>query len=190
VYFGGGLCANTRQAGAPHPDGYVYCYGLRHVGGPVPHQLVAARVAADRFADDAFDAWRFWDGADWVRDRERVAPVAPAVSPEFSVSPLVGGEWGGGWGLVCLLGDTVCLCVGDGPAGPFHAPTGLWRCPEKTAPDRPAGLYVYNAKAHPHLARPGELLISYNVNTTRWDVHLRCADVYRPRFVRVRALGA
>ena len=189
VHFGAALLPNTRQSGAPQPDGFVYVYGLLQAGGPVPHRLVVARVPEAAFADDAFAAWRFWDGGRWQPDRTRVAPVAPAVSPEASVSPLVGGGWHGRYALTCQLRDTVALYLADGPAGPFRDPVPLWRCPETRAPDRPAGVYVYNAKAHPHLALPGELLVSYNVNTTRWDEHLRHADIYRPRFLRVRAEG-
>lgn len=188
VYFGAALCPNTHQAGAPQADGFVYCYGLRQVPGGMGHQLVVARVAEAAFAAEDFAAWRYWDGSRWVPERERVAPVAPAVSPECSVSPLIGGWWDGRWALVSLLGDTVSLCLGPGPIGPFSPALALYRCPESNRRERADGVYVYNAKAHPHLARPGELLISYNVNTTRWDVHLRRADVYRPRFLRVRAI--
>ena len=46
---------------------------------------------------------------------------------------------------------------------------------------------MYNAKAHPHLSRPGELLISYNVNTFDfWGDFFRDADIYRPRFIRLK----
>src|SRR5690554_2229927 len=36
--FGAGILANTRWAGAPHPDGFVYVYGVR---GPAKELLVA-----------------------------------------------------------------------------------------------------------------------------------------------------
>ena len=180
VSFGAALFPNTPEAGAPAPDGHLYVYGLLQ-GRPWPQPVVARVPAAS--CDDG-EAWRFWDGRNWQPQREAVAPVGTATSPEFSVCPLVGGWWEGRHALVCQLGADVCLALGDSPVGPFGEPAPLYRCPEAGTG---AGVYVYNAKAHPHLSRPGELLVSYNVNTTSWTEHLRQADIYRPRFVRVRA---
>jgi len=42
------------------------------------------------------------------------------------------------------------------------------------------------SKAHPHLSKPDELLVSYNVNTISFDMHLRKGDIYRPRFISLR----
>ena len=44
------------------------------------------------------------------------------------------------------------------------------------------GNNTYNAKAHPALSGPDELIISYNVNG---DDCFRYADIYRPRFLRL-----
>ena len=41
--------------------------------------------------------------------------------------------------------------------------------------------------AHPHLSKPGELLISYNVNTLNFWDHFNYADIYRPRFINIIA---
>jgi hypothetical protein len=43
----------------------------------------------------------------------------------------------------------------------------------------------YDARLHPELARPGKLLISYNVNSLDADTAYADARVYRPRFVEV-----
>lgn len=50
--------ANTVEAGALDPDGYVYVYGR--------NSLFVSRVLADDFED--FSKWRFWDGALWSED--------------------------------------------------------------------------------------------------------------------------
>ena len=41
---------------------------------------------------------------------------------------------------------------------------------------------TYNAKAHPALSGPNELLITYNVNGEDCFVY---GDTYRPRFLRL-----
>ena len=56
-----------------------------------------------------------------------------------------------------------------------------------TRPVEGKGIYAYNAKAH-HLSRHGELLVSYNVNTTSMDMHMKHAEIYRPRFVNIRLI--
>ena len=69
------------------------------------------------------------------------------------------------------------------PDGPARTARKIWHCPE---PDRDPDIFVYNAKAHPHISAPGELLISYNVNTFDFFDHFKYADIYRPRFIRLR----
>ena len=89
--------------------------------------------------------------------------------------------------LAILRGLRLCriaIRVGTSPTGPFGPPITIYTCPE---PDLRSGIFCYNAKAHPHLSNPGELLISYNVNTTNFADNLRFSDIYRPRFIRLIA---
>jgi hypothetical protein len=44
---------------------------------------------------------------------------------------------------------------------------------------------TYAAKAHTHLSRPGELLVSYIVSSQDFEQIIGDASLYRPRFVRV-----
>ena len=46
-------------------------------------------------------------------------------------------------------------------------------------------LFTYAAKGHAHLSRPGELLITYMINSRDFGQIFREAGLYRPRFVRV-----
>ena len=69
---------------------------------------------------------------------------------------------------------------GESPTGPFDIFQTVWDCPEVL---EDSDIFVYNAKAHPHLSNPGELLISYNVNTLDFWDHFSNAGIYRPRFV-------
>ncbi len=179
IIFGPGIFVNTAAAGAPDPDGFVYVYGTESV--PFNKYLVAARVRPEDFLD--FDQWRFYNGAEWTADASAVARLADPVSNELSVTPLPAG----GYGLVyksTFLSATVDARTAPTPVGPYGPVRELYRPPEQ---DLDPDLFTYNAKAHPHLSAPGTLLISYNVNTLDFfGDFFRYADIYRPRFVRVR----
>ena len=175
--FGAGILVNTRNAGALYPDGYVYIYGVR--GNK--KEVLVARVAPKDI--EAFDRWRFWDGNKWQADMLKAAPIADRASNELSVTPLKDGRYA----MVFQtdgIGTTVGLRLSLSPEGPFGPIIPIW----DASPDLKEGkkLFSYNAKAHPCLSKPGELLISYNVNSFDFfaDVDLQ-ADFYRPRFIRV-----
>ncbi len=176
--FGGAVLENTAEAGAPDPDGHVYVYGVQE--DPSNKKAIVARVPRADFAD--FDAWRFWDGAAWVADVTASKPVAGRISTEMSVTPLPDGRF-----LMVFMLDTIsrkiAVRTAPAPEGPWGDFTEIYHIP---VPANPPGLFTYHAKAHPHLSDPGELLISYNVNTTGsfWD-HFTYADIYRPRFIRL-----
>ncbi|WP_169732318.1 DUF4185 domain-containing protein [Cohnella thermotolerans] len=184
VYFGAAILPLTEEAGAPNPDGYVYVYGLRNDGAT---RLVAARVAAEEL--ERIERWTFWNGSDWTDRIEDCAPIAPETSTELSVTPMVGGFLDGKFVVVYqqggISGSRVAVRVGDSPVGPFGPGIPLHYCAE---PEAGNGIYSYNAKAHPHLSAPGELLASYNVNTTSMDVHRADGGIYRPRFIRIRQI--
>jgi hypothetical protein len=69
-------------------------------------------------------------------------------------------------------------------------PIGPWspKTPVYTAPEGGVGnLYApYNVAAHPGLSKPGELVISYNVNSEKGEDLLANANNNRPRFVTIR----
>lgn len=175
--FGAGIFVNTEQSGAKHPDGYVYIYGV--IG--LAKKLVVARVSPAQF--EHFDQWKFWDGKQWVKDVRQVVPVTDKVSNELSLTELPDGRYA----LIFQEGGmstTVGMRIGTSPKGPFGPIIKLWDCTkdleEKT-------YVVYNAKAHPSLSSPGELLITYNVNSVEFIKDLnKHPHLYRPRFIRVR----
>jgi len=177
VTFGEAVMPNTAAAGAPFADGYVYIYGLRH--DPYVKKLLVARVLPQSIAN--FSEYRYWDGRRWSRSIRDAVSIAQRLSSEFSVSPLPDGRYLLAYQLDALS-QTVAVSYGNGPTGPFGQPIPIYHCPE---PDTDPNVYTYNAKAHPHLSNPGELLISYNVNTFDFWENFTNADIYRPRFVRV-----
>lgn len=173
--LGAGILVNTSWAGATAPDGYVYVYGS--IG--MDKNLVAARVQPKDFED--FGQWRFWDGTGWNTDKNALHPITTAASNELSVTPLPNGKY-----LLIFqvmgLSDKVGMRIGDSPVGPFSDITEIW-----TAPEWKKGLWTYNAKAHPALSKPGELLISYNTITADfWNDIQKNADIYHPRFIRLK----
>ena len=175
--FGAGILVNSKWAGAPHPDGYVYVYGC--IGQD--KNLVAARVKPKYFEN--FKKWRYWNGKSWGTDIRQLAPVTNAVSNELSVTPLPDGRYALIF-QVMGLSDKVGMRIGSSPVGPFGEIKEIWRTPEADQ-----GLFCYNAKAHPNLSQPGELLISYNTITLDfWNDIQKNAHIYRPRFVRLKWL--
>ncbi|MBB6730593.1 DUF4185 domain-containing protein [Cohnella zeiphila] len=184
TYFGAAILPLTEEAGVPNPDGYVYIYGLQQNGGT---KLVVARVPAGEL--ERTDRWTFWNGSAWTGRKEECEPVAPETSTELSVTPLSGGWLDGKFALVFqqggIHGNRVAASIGESPVGPFGPAIPLFYCSE---PEAGNGIYTYNAKAHPHLSRPGELLASYNVNTTSWEAHRLHGGIYRPRFIRIRQI--
>ncbi|MEM1041674.1 MAG: DUF4185 domain-containing protein [Bacteroidota bacterium] len=179
--FGGAILPNLAEAGVPNPDGFLYVYGVRN--DSLVKKLLVARVRPQHIAD--FERYRYWDGAAWVADLDAAVPVTNRVSNELSVTPLANGKY-----LLVFQRDAISSVtaarVGDSPVGPWGPIRDIYSCPEV---NQDSDYYCYNAKAHPHLSEPGTLLISYNVNTFDFfGDFFSDADLYRPRFIRLRGL--
>jgi hypothetical protein len=176
VYFGSGVYVNTKKAGAPHPDGFVYIYGI--IEGN--KSLIAARAIPAEI--EKFDKWTFWNGSKWVENKEDVASITDGVSNELSVTPTEDGRY---LLTFTILGisDKIGIQVGTSPVGPFGEIHEVYTCPEYKEKD----LLPYNAKAHYHLSKPGELLVSYNTITINfWEDIQKDATIYHPRFIKVK----
>lgn len=174
--FGSGIYVNTKSAGAIHPDGFIYIYGIKGE----EKNLVAARVKPELIEE--FSEWRFWDGKSWNKNAEQVAAIVPHVSNELSVTALKDGRYllifqeGG-------MSHTVAMRIGLSPVGPFGPPIRIYES-EDTKENK--NYFGYNAKAHPTLSKPGELLVSYNVNSFDfWNEIQKNPTLYRPRFFKI-----
>ncbi len=175
--YGAGILVNTESAKVPNPDGYIYIYGVRDPG----KELLVSRVLPDDFEN--FDRWTFWNGEEWATDYTQAIAVTDTVSNELSVTPLPNGKYA----LIFTAGGTtptVDMRIGDSPIGPFTPMEAIWDCSDVL--EEPE-FFAYNAKAHPSLSRPGELLISYNVNSFAfWDQVRDYPNLYRPRFLKLK----
>jgi len=174
IVHGQAVMPMTAESGNPGANGYIYVYGPKNTSQG--KELVAARVLPQYISD--FSQWRYWDGNGWMAQIENSFPITSGISQEFSVSPLGNGKFI----LVFLLNNGVGYRIGESPVGPFGMMNLIYDCPEiNEDPD----IFVYNAKAHPHLSSDSDLLISYNVNTFDFWDHFSNADIYRPRFIRL-----
>ena len=177
VVFGIAVLSNTVGAGAPKPDGYIYVYGVRGS----KKELLLSRVKDVDF--EKFSEWRFWDGAGWNESIHAAAALTDRISNEMSVSFMEDGRV-----LAVYQLDTnspnVMVQAAETPYGPFQPAKKIWETPEVFDS---IDFYTYNAKAHPHLSKPGELLISYNVNSFNFlDQIVKHPFHLRPRFIRLK----
>lgn len=180
ISFGAGIYVSTAEAGARNPDGFVYIYGIRGQ----QKELIVARVKPAEM--ESFGKWRFWDGEQWHHDISKITAVTNHLSNELGMMQLEDGRYA----LVFQedgMGRHVALRLGRTPAGPFGRLIRLY----DTSPDVTTSkdLFTYNAKVHPVLSAPDELLISFNVNSFEFLRDLgKHPRLYRPRFIRVKIL--
>lgn len=178
--FGAGIFVNTAEAGAKNPDGYVYIYGVRGK----EKKLMIARVKPVDI--ETFNKWTFWDGQQWNTDVSKIATVTDRLSNELGMMQLSDGRYA----LVFQadgLGRFVGIRLATSPAGPFGKLIQVYDCSKEVGSDK--DFFPYNAKVHPVLSAPDELLISYNVNSFDFFNDIKQSpNLYRPRFVRVKIL--
>ncbi|MCL2304714.1 MAG: hypothetical protein FWC43_05165 [Planctomycetaceae bacterium] len=194
VLFGIGIC---RQGDIS------YVYGFRDKKGApfFQRQLVVAKAPCGSF--DNVSTWRFWTGDRWsekIADTNRdEAVLASGMSNELSVTKMKGGRLDGKFVLVYTegcVGPNLNFAVADSPYDKFSKPTTFYVCPEPEMYDAQikkdcgpkASVITYNAKAHPQLSRPGELVVSYNLNAWGLKEGIIFAEktYYFPRFVRLK----
>ncbi|HUS73741.1 MAG TPA: DUF4185 domain-containing protein [Sedimentisphaerales bacterium] len=162
---------------------FVYIYGCdedwkKGMGG---RSMIAARVPPDKIAD--FEKWRFWNGADWGADVNKVSGLFDGAGAESSVSfqpaikkyVAIYTEYG--------MSANIMMRVSDTPIGPWSKPYKVYKCPEykwhKT-------YFCYAGKGHPELSGPDELIITYVCNSTDFWQMARDARIYRPRFFKIK----
>jgi hypothetical protein len=145
-------------------------------------QLVLARVPSD--AVDVMDRWQFRSHGGWSSQLADAATLAEGLTTEFSVTPI---ELAGRmcWVLIHsepLFGSRIFARTSATPYGPWSTATPVYEVP-RLARDKKH--FAYAAKAHGELSRPGELLVTYIVNSMDFGENVGNANIYRPRFIRV-----
>jgi hypothetical protein len=181
-----GMAAIWQPAETKNTAGVVYVYGIRDQS-PLNRQLLLARVPADAAQESG--KWRFYTGGGkWSNRLRDAAPVAEDLVSELSVEEYAAG---GRRMLVMvhsepLFGRRIFVRTAARPEGPWASPTPIYTVAEL---DRNRTYFTYAAKGHMQLSRPGELLISYVVNSQDFGAMFKDAAIYRPRFIRTSPIG-
>lgn len=172
--------------------GWTYIYGYRaHLDRPGhPKWLYLARAPRGHLSD--LTTWQYAGAHGWTADPAGAVEQPTRVDAGFGVVR-VGAEPGAEYALVTkrpsgsLTDGALVADLAASPAGPFRGADAarIYNTPEPLA-----GEFVYEARVHPEFGRSGEIVVSYNVNSTLKDANcvpqnLRSVSVYRPRFVDV-----
>jgi len=155
-------------------------FGVRG-GADGSHSLLLAR--ADHLDLDHPDRWRFFTDHGWSDSPAAASPILSGVPDEFTIHALM--LSGVRTYLMVhseqFLGRRILARTALRPEGPWSDPAPIWTVKEPAAD---SNLFTYAAKAHPELARPGEILVTYAVNSRDFGQLFRDASLYRPRFLR------
>lgn len=158
----------------------VLIYGARKSGWA--NEILVARAPANSIT--TFAEWQFYSGGKWSSDVAQATPVADGVTTEFSMTEVVH-DGQRRYVLISseiLFGGRIFARISDSPFGPWSNPTPIFQVPEL---ERNTKYFTYAAKAHPELSAPGELLLTYVVNSFDFAAMVNDADIYRPRFLRL-----
>lgn len=178
--FGGAIMANTKIANPSQQDGYIYIYGYKTTMGL--REMIVARVKEEEF--EYVDQWTYYNGQVFEPNILNSVPILQHISCEFSVSPIKEGLYKDKY-LAVFTYDVntpyVSYAIGNSPVGPFSKPQKIYKTPEQEI--FKSTTYTYNAKAHPHLSKSTQILVSYNTNTYNFDHNMSNSNIYRPRFI-------
>ncbi len=184
--FGAAILNFSHESGYQNSDGYVYIYGYQTIKGH--RTLKVARVLPDTF--EYIDTWEYYANNHWSTRLEDATSILEHISCEMSVTPIETGKNKGKFIAVFQYNvdsQYVAYAIGDTPSGPFSEPRIVYTCEEPKTLGRSA--YTYNAKAHPHLSKPDDILVSYNVNSYEMEHHYDNVEVYHPRFIRLKDIS-
>lgn len=155
---------------------WIYIYGQETASIGKDMHLARARTG------HLTGPWQFWTGSGWSSDPAASAKVLGNVGASFSVTKV-----GRQYVLATtdsFLDPQIFLYTAPSPAGPFTGGTQIYDPPEATG-----GEYTYNVAAHPELTGPGQLVLSYNVNSfTLSDLYANINN-NRARFITVTFAG-
>jgi hypothetical protein len=156
--------------------GHIYVYGKnRKRGGSF-----VARAPEE--ALDDFAQWRFYENGQWSENADNASPVISEAPAEGSVRWLPDLHRFVAVYSPDIFGDIV-MRTAETPAGPWIDRRVIYQCLEGK---RTRAYYCYAGKMHPELSHPGELIVTYAVNSNNFSDLFNDAQLYWPRFVRLK----
>ena len=162
---------------------WLFIYGVRETT-TTNKDLLIARCPAESIDD--FSTWRFYAGQGrWATEAGQAVSIADDMVNEFSVDLL---PWGDREKFALVqseggFGRRISLRTADRPEGPWTEPAAVYTVDELSAS---SNYFTYAARAHNELSQGNELLVSYIVNSLDFGEMVHRADIYRPRFIRVK----
>ncbi len=166
-------------------DGYLYIYGYKNDRKSMLRSMVVSRIKPSDLGD--YNKLHYYDGKEWVRDYRKAKPLVPHVSTEMSVIPLKKGYFKGKYLAVFQydsIGKYVSYAVMDSPFEYNASVCPLFLTPELKRYN--STTYTYNAKAHLHLSKEDDILVSYNVNDMSMKANKEDCSIYHPRFLSLK----
>ncbi|HZZ73761.1 MAG TPA: DUF4185 domain-containing protein [Pirellulales bacterium] len=163
-------------------EDFVYFYGTDDVRRPGGGKFLIVARSPSMTAEDP-TTWKYYRDGDWDATAEQAEHLCPGLANEFSVSWLPAAKR---FALVYTengLSDKILVRTAEQPSGPWSEATTVYRAPEATWDKR---IFCYAAKAHPELAGPDELVISYVANSHELKQTIEDGRLYWPMFVRVK----
>lgn len=163
-------------------NGYLYIYGIREITSACKKMILARSPAG---APERFESWEFFTrDRTWSSRLQDAYPLADNLVNEFSVDRITVGNKNV---YVMIQSDgafknQIWLRTALRPEGPWSGPALIY-----TATDalNCKDCFAYAAKSHLCLSEPGELLVSYVINSSDFNILVNNTDIYRPRFIRV-----
>ncbi len=154
-------------------------FGTLNKKGEWDTSLVLARTPSAKIG------FEFFAGKDWRPEIESSAkPIAGGLVSEFSVEE-VSTRNGPIWVLIQsepFLGKHIFARTAPKPEGPWSERRMIYTVPDVAAS---RAYFTYAAKGHAPLSRPGELLVTYLVNSQNFADVVCDTTIYHPKFVRV-----
>jgi hypothetical protein len=160
----------------------VYGIAEEKINGRLQKFMVLARVPETGLPD--FAQWRFYADGQWISDFTAAMHLCADMANEYSVSFLA--DYGKYVALYSRDGISQDIIARFAPApwGPWGDPVTFYQCPEA---GQGKGIICYAAKGHPDLTiARDELVVTYVANSTDFYTMAAHAQLYRPRFLRVR----
>jgi len=163
-------------------SGYLYIYGIREITSARKEMILARSPVG---TPERFESWEFFTrDKTWSPRIQDAYPLADNMVNEFSVDRIIAGNKNV---FVMIHSDAafknqILLRTALRPEGPWSEPVLIYTATEAL---NCKGCFAYAAKSHLCLSGPGELLVSYVINSSDFNILVNNTDIYRPRFIRV-----